>query len=81
MTRHEKYDHQMVPKMGEAVPYLHHQLNHELIIERVTQMMELKKTPLVVGCISCGFRTTNATEVEEFRANGCKCQWMTKEAK
>ena len=22
--------------MGEAVPYLHHQLNHELILERVT---------------------------------------------
>jgi hypothetical protein len=34
-------------------------------------MMELKKMPLVVGCIGCNYRTTSPEEIDLFRANGC----------
>lgn len=34
-------------------------------------MMELKKTPLVVGCIGCDYRADEPKKIESFRANGC----------
>ena len=34
-------------------------------------MMELKKMPLVVGCLGCDFRTNDPKQIDNFRANGC----------
>lgn len=31
------------------------------------------KSPKVVGCLLCGFRTENVQEIKEFQLNGCKC--------
>jgi hypothetical protein len=33
-------------------------------------MIEMK-TPKVVGCLVCGFRSENVIEIEEFQDNGC----------
>jgi hypothetical protein len=33
-------------------------------------MIEMK-TPKVVGCLVCGFRSENVLEIEEFQDNGC----------
>ena len=31
------------------------------------------KSPKVIGCLVCGFRTEDENEIKEFQLNGCKC--------
>ena len=34
-------------------------------------MINTSKTPKVVGCLVCGFRSENVIEIEDFQENGC----------
>jgi hypothetical protein len=34
-------------------------------------MINTSKTPKVVGCLVCSFRSENVIEIEEFQDNGC----------
>jgi hypothetical protein len=31
------------------------------------------KSPKVVGCLLCGYRTDKEQEIKEFQLNGCEC--------
>jgi hypothetical protein len=36
------------------------------------------KSPKVVGCLLCGFRTDEVEAIKEFQLNGCKCSVRAK---